>query len=114
MSAGRFGIVTRWQHLPCTIFADYLESEEGIEGYEYLNAEQQALVKARVEQSRDEVDEDAKPIDPAELVRKEWTTQREPPETLVLPILPYQKEGLGWMYNQEQVEYHGGILADEM
>ena len=82
--------------------------------YEYLNTEQQALVKARVEQSRDEVDEDAKPIDPAELVRKEWTTQREPPETLVLPILPYQKEGLGWMYNQEQVEYHGGILADEM
>lgn len=114
MSAGRFGIVTRWQHLPCTIFADYLESENDIEGFEYLNEEQQALVKARVEQSRDEEDEDAKPIDPAELVRKEWTTQREPPETLVLPILPYQKEGLGWMYNQEQIEYRGGILADEM
>ena len=114
MNAGRFGIVTRWQHLPCTIFADYLESEEGIEGYEYLNEEQQALVKTRVEQSRDEEDEDAKPIDPSELVRKEWTTQKEPPETLVLPILPYQKEGLGWMFNQEQIEYHGGILADEM
>jgi len=114
MNAGRFGIVTRWQHLPCTIFADYLESEEGIEGYEYLNEEQQALVKTRVEQSRDEEDEDAKPIDPSELVRKEWTTQKEPPETLVLPLLPYQKEGLGWMFNQEQIEYHGGILADEM
>ena len=66
----------------------------------------------------------------------------EPPDTLVLPILPYQKEGLGWMYNQvgrappvrrhevlmlaltlvwggrcclqEESDYHGGILADEM
>lgn len=114
MNAGRFGIVTRWQHLPCTIFAEYLESEESIEGYEYLTEEQQALVKKRVAESREEEDEDSKPIDPSELVRKEWTTQREPPETLVLPILPYQKEGLGWMYRQEQVDYHGGILADEM
>ncbi|EWM25491.1 snf2 super family [Nannochloropsis gaditana] len=114
MNAGRFGIVTRWQHLPCTIFAEYLESEESIEGYEYLTEGQQALVKKRVAESREEEDEDSKPIDASELVRKEWTTQREPPETLVLPILPYQKEGLGWMYRQEQVEHHGGILADEM
>ena len=52
--------------------------------------------------------------DPDELVRKTWTTQKEPPNTLLMPLLPYQKEGLGWMYNQEQNSVHGGILADEM
>ena len=53
-------------------------------------------------------------VDPDELVRKTWTTQKEPPNTLLMPLLPYQKEGLGWMYNQEQISVHGGILADEM
>lgn len=71
-------------------------------------------MRARFEASQDEVDEDTQPIDPSELVRKEWTRQMDPPPTLVLPVLPYQKEGLGWMYNQEHSEYHGGILADEM
>jgi len=71
-------------------------------------------VRARFEASQHEVDEDTQPIDPSELVRKEWTTQMEPPASLVLPALPYQKEGLGWMYNQEHTPYHGGILADEM
>jgi hypothetical protein len=37
----------------------------------------------------------------------------EPPGTLLMPLLPYQKEGLGWLYNQEtQSETFGGILAD--
>jgi DNA repair protein RAD16 len=31
-----------------------------------------------------------------------------------MPLLPYQKEGLGWMSNQESSDMHGGILADEM
>ena len=71
-------------------------------------------MRARFEASQDEVDEDTQPIDPSELVRKEWTRQMDPPPTLVLPVLPYQKEGLGWMYNQEHTSYHGRILADEM
>lgn len=33
---------------------------------------------------------------------------------LLMPLLPYQKEGLGWMIHQEQCTVHGGILADEM
>lgn len=71
-------------------------------------------MRARFEASQHEVDEDTQPIDPSELVRREWTQEMEPPATLVLPVLPYQKEGLGWMYNQEHTPYHGGILADEM
>ena len=83
--------------------------------YFYIRtAEQQALIRERFEASKDEIDEDSQPLDPSELVRKEWSVPMEPPETLVLPILPYQKEGLGWMYHQEHSQYHGGILADEM
>ena len=71
-------------------------------------------VRARFEASQHEVDEDTQPLDPTELVRKEWTEQMEPPASLVLPVLPYQKEGLVWMHHQEHSPYHGGILADEV
>ena len=31
-----------------------------------------------------------------------WTTEREPPEQLLAHMLPYQKEGLGWLCAQEE------------
>ncbi|KAF9437674.1 DNA repair protein rad16 [Entomortierella beljakovae] len=36
------------------------------------------------------------------------------PEGLQLKLLPFQREGLGWMMKQENSEFKGGILADEM
>lgn len=76
-----------------------------------LSADKQALIRERFEASKDEIDEDSQPIDPSELVRKEWSIPMEPPETLVLPILPYQKEGLGWMHNQ--VRILGNVLVSD-
>ncbi|OZJ02723.1 hypothetical protein BZG36_05107 [Bifiguratus adelaidae] len=39
----------------------------------------------------------------------------EQPKHLKLPLLPFQKEGVGWMCGQESIgELKGGILADEM
>ncbi|KAF9196683.1 DNA repair protein rad16 [Haplosporangium sp. Z 27] len=38
----------------------------------------------------------------------------EQPEGLKLKLLPFQKEGLGWMKKQENSLFKGGILADEM
>ena len=49
-----------------------------------------------------------------ELVRVDWNTPKEPCSDLLMPLLPYQKEGLGWMVHQENSESRGGILADEM
>ncbi|GIX61280.1 DNA repair protein rhp16, putative [Babesia caballi] len=37
----------------------------------------------------------------------------QPPELLV-PLLPFQKDGVTWMYHQEKGPMKGGILADEM
>lgn len=126
MDSGRFGITTRWQHLRCTIFTG-IDTVDAIDGFEYLQGElglaikagrsqahtvsrrvlrvvgpdeHKGLVRDRLDRSATEVDEDLQPIEPDELVRKEWTQVMEPPPTLILPILPYQKEGLGWMYNQ--------------
>lgn len=38
----------------------------------------------------------------------------EQPKNIVTPLLPFQKEGLHWLLDQEQSKFHGGILADEM
>ncbi|KAL1934289.1 hypothetical protein VTP01DRAFT_6471 [Rhizomucor pusillus] len=39
----------------------------------------------------------------------------EQPTVLTLPLLPFQKSGVGWMLQQEkQNDFRGGILADEM
>lgn len=38
----------------------------------------------------------------------------EPPPELLMELLPYQKEFLGWAVGQEKGPIKGGILADEM
>ncbi|KAI7881473.1 hypothetical protein K492DRAFT_66756 [Lichtheimia hyalospora FSU 10163] len=39
----------------------------------------------------------------------------EQPEKLKLDLLPFQRHGVGWMRQQEQInDFKGGILADEM
>ncbi|KAF8941380.1 DNA repair protein rad16 [Dissophora ornata] len=38
----------------------------------------------------------------------------EQPKGLKLKLLPFQREGLGWMRKQENTLFKGGILADEM
>lgn len=40
MNSGRFGITTRWQHVPCTVFSNVNDVME-IEGYEYLDGKGQ-------------------------------------------------------------------------
>lgn len=111
---GEWGLFTRWQHLDCTVFHRSVESVDSIDGYSELKEEDKALVLRRLEESANEVDEDSVPVDPDELVRKSWNQPMEPSPDLLMPLLPYQKEGLGWMVNQELNETHGGILADEM
>ena len=37
-----------------------------------------------------------------------------PPSQLVCNLLPFQRESLFWMINQEHSFFRGGILADEM
>lgn len=38
----------------------------------------------------------------------------EQPQDLSLRLLPFQREGVAWMLRQEETEFAGGILSDEM
>lgn len=50
-----------------------------------------------------------------ELVQKKGPVDvKEPPPELLMPLLPFQKEWLAWSLKQEESEFKGGILADEM
>jgi DNA repair protein RAD16 len=111
---GEWGLFTRWQHLHCMVFHKELASAELIDGYRTMSIEDQKRIQDRFEASKNEIDEDDIPIEPDELVRKAWDKPTEPSASLLMPLLPYQKEGLGWMVHQEHCETHGGILADEM
>jgi DNA repair protein RAD16 len=111
---GNWGLFTSWLHLDCMVFHKSIEDASLIDGYQELPKESQQLLADRIIKSADEEDEDLKPMDPDEMVRKTWTQPKEPSSDLLMPLLPYQKEGLGWMSNQEFSDMHGGILADEM
>jgi DNA repair protein RAD16 len=111
---GDWGLFTRWQHLGCTVFHSSLKNVSTLDGFQELSSENQNLVMDRFKASSSEVDEEQSPIDPDELVRRNWDYPVEPPEDLLVSLLPFQKEGLGWMLHQEYISVHGGILADEM
>ncbi len=111
---GEWGLFTRWQHLDCTVFHKQLASVEAIDGFKELSSEERDLVWNRFLKSKDEIDDEFEPLNPDEIVRKSWTDRMEPSDDLLMPLLPYQKEGLGWLYHQEQSSVHGGILADEV
>ena len=96
------------------VFHKSLTDVTTIDGYTELPKVDQELLRNRLIKSATEEDDDAKPLDPDSLVRKVWTERKEPSEDLLMPLLPYQKEGLGWMSSQEHSDVHGGILADEM
>ena len=100
--------------MKCTIFHKSIEFPEFLDGYHELGKDERKIVRERVEQSRTEIDSDYIPVQPDELVRKEWTDTMEAPPELLMPLLPYQKEGLSWLLKQEFSSIAGGILADEM
>ena len=100
--------------LALSVFHKSIVDASTLDGYNELDQSDQEKLCARVLQSASEEDEDAKPLDPDSLVRKTWTETKEPSDDLLMPLLPYQKEGLGWMSSQERCDTHGGILADEM
>ncbi|PFH35129.1 SWI2/SNF2-containing protein RAD16 [Besnoitia besnoiti] len=48
------------------------------------------------------------------LVKRQIEGRRPAPLDLLVPLLPFQEEGLWWLCRQEQSDVRGGILADEM
>ena len=60
----------------------------------------------------DDLDAEIDPLAADEsLVVSSFGEKREPPGSLVIPLLPYQKEFLAWAIQQELGPMRGGILA---
>ena len=109
-----WGIITKWQHPDCTRLPKGVTGESMV-GFDALTVPDQQRIEEML--SARGPPAHLKPVDPDEEVAaaaSTWTTQREPPDSLLAPMLPYQKEGLGWLCHQEDSEMRGGILADEM
>lgn len=49
-----------------------------------------------------------------ETIGKQPPQRQEQPQGMTINLLPFQLEGLYWLINQEQGEFNGGVLADEM
>eukprot|EP00796_Vickermania_ingenoplastis_P003846 gene3847-2726_t len=116
-SMGKYGRISAWQHLGCTrLSKEMLESKVVVKDIVYglsaLTEEQQATVLEEI--VSDKVPEHLLELNPDDLIKKEKLEEAQPPATLLRHLLPYQKEGLGWMLAQEKSKYKGGILADEM
>jgi hypothetical protein len=47
-------------------------------------------------------------------VERQLQNKKQAPPGLLMPLLPFQRESLAWMCEQEESKYKGGILADEM
>lgn len=116
-----WGIITRWQHLECSrLPTDFCEKaladSSKLVGMDTMLTDADT---AKVIAMLSAVDGPAglHAVDPdteVEAAASSWTQSREPPDTLLAPMLPYQKEGLAWMCAQEAGPLRGGILADEM
>ena len=105
-----------FKHLYCIVFSEETNCAEDIAGYDVLKEEDYNALAKRVDESFDEIQKEKEELEPDELVQKKFEGEmRPPPKSLVANLLPFQEEGVSWMYNQEKhVEVRGGILADEM
>ena len=72
------------------------------------------LMRTLTSASKPKCEEDE--VDPNEgtFLKRGEIQPAEPPRGLVRSLLPFQKEGLAWMMENEKTQVKGGILADEM
>jgi hypothetical protein len=105
-----------FKHLHCIVFSEDTHCAEDIAGHELLKEDDYNILAKRVNESFEEMQKEKEELEPDELLQKNFEGELRPtPKGLVANLLPFQGEGVSWMYNQEKdVEVRGGILADEM
>ena len=113
---GEYNIISSWQHLECTRVEKpkKFSAAKLVFGLSNLKATDRKAVVAELKKTGPPPH--LKAIDPNDpnFIRDRELPQVPAPRLLAAELLPYQKEGLGWMLNQEFSHYRGGILADEM
>eukprot|EP00531_Pseudo-nitzschia_arenysensis_P016971 CAMPEP_0116148846 /NCGR_PEP_ID=MMETSP0329-20121206/18598_1 /TAXON_ID=697910 /ORGANISM="Pseudo-nitzschia arenysensis, Strain B593" /LENGTH=1297 /DNA_ID=CAMNT_0003645053 /DNA_START=67 /DNA_END=3960 /DNA_ORIENTATION=+ len=111
---GKPGFVV-YRHLKCQTFPEEITKAHEVGGWRRLKPEDRALLREQLEESKLRLEEESQELDADELVQTAFQgSLRDPPPGLTASLLPFQREGVGWMHNQEHSEVAGGILADEM
>jgi hypothetical protein len=121
---------TIYKHLECTVFTSDVLCAEDVNGYDDLDIKDYQQLATRILESEAEIQLETQELEPEELVQKDFRgTIRDSPPGLNATLLPFQKEGVSWMYCQEvgksgqeedtnvvsgKNKCAGGILADEM
>eukprot|EP00529_Nitzschia_sp_RCC80_P032990 CAMPEP_0113473798 /NCGR_PEP_ID=MMETSP0014_2-20120614/18237_1 /TAXON_ID=2857 /ORGANISM="Nitzschia sp." /LENGTH=129 /DNA_ID=CAMNT_0000366591 /DNA_START=131 /DNA_END=517 /DNA_ORIENTATION=+ /assembly_acc=CAM_ASM_000159 len=84
-------------------------------GWRRLKESDRKRLEAQVHESVRLVEQENEELDADELVQAEFKGEtRSSPPGLAATLLPFQVEGVSWMYCQEIENVKGGILADEM
>lgn len=114
---GEFGIISAWQHPECSrVSSEQSQTslKQKLHGIETLSEIDQEKVLNELSKAEAAPLDEIRPEDEEFFKRKTDVQPMEAPDSLTRALLPFQKEGLSWLVQQEQSEYAGGILADEM
>ena len=112
-----FALGTVYRHVHCAVFSEEIHCVQDIGGWRTIrrkSKEDFEMLCLRVEESKIELEKEQEELSPDELVQVTFQGEtRKPPKGLVGNLLPFQTEGVSWMYHQEVKvpDMHGGILA---
>ncbi|KAL3906514.1 MAG: hypothetical protein SGARI_003973, partial [Bacillariaceae sp.] len=113
---GKPGFVV-YRHLRCQILPEEIETVSDVGGYRRLNKDDRDLLEQRIEKSKEEIQQEKEELHADELVQMTFQGElRKAPPGLSASLLPFQQEGVSWMYDQEvnQKDVKGGILAGKL
>ena len=111
---GKPGFVV-YRHLKCQTFPEEITKIDMVGGWRRLQPPDRILLEKQLEESKLRIEEENQELDADELIQTAFQGKvRDSPPGLSATLLPFQREGVSWMYNQEQSDVAGGILADEM
>ncbi|CEG45528.1 Nucleotide excision repair protein RAD16 [Plasmopara halstedii] len=77
-------------------------------------ADQEFVCEYMAKNDVDGVMDERLPLTDDHFIKKGRMPEKQPSKYLTATLLPYQREALAWMVEQEASDYKGGILADEM
>jgi Poly(ADP-ribose) polymerase and DNA-Ligase Zn-finger region. len=103
-----------FKHLHCIVFSEEIACAEDVAGYDGLTDDDYKALAKRVDESFKLIQKENEELEPDELVQKKFEGEmRGAPKGLAANLLPFQQEGVSWMYHQERniEDVRGGILG---
>jgi hypothetical protein len=104
-----------FKHLHCIVFSEEITCAEDVAGSDGLTDEDYKALAKRIDESFTLIQKENQELEPDELVQKKFEGEmRAAPKGLAANLLPFQEEGVSWMYHQERnvEDVRGGILGE--